>query len=119
MDIQLHIDYQQFLQEVLTKIQSARYDMLRSVGRGTVLLYWEIGKDVSENYETKSWGQFVVKQLASDIQKEFPGVLGFSARNIWLMKRFYEYYNNIFQLIENKIENENLHIASLRGHYEK
>ena len=103
MDIQRHIDYQQFLQEMLSKIQSARYEMLQSVGRGTVLLYWEIGKGVSENYETKSWGQFVVKQLASDIQKEFPGVIGFSARNIWLMKRFYEYYTNIFQIVENKV----------------
>ena len=34
----------------------------------------------------------VVEQLANDLQMEFPGVRGFSARNIRNMKRFYEFY---------------------------
>jgi hypothetical protein len=97
----LQADYSQFLQDILTKIQSARYDMLQSVSRQTVLLYWEIGKAVSENFQTKSWGKFVVKQLSKDLQTEFPDVRGFSARNIWRMKTFYEYYNVALQITGN------------------
>ena len=53
-----------------------------------VLLYWEIGKSVSEK-----WGKSVVEQLSKDLQTEFPVIRGFSTRNIWRMKTFYEVYN--------------------------
>jgi predicted nuclease of restriction endonuclease-like (RecB) superfamily len=89
----LQTDYPHFLQDILTKIQLARYDMLQSVSRQTVLLYWEIGRAVSENFQTKSWGKFVVKQLSKDLQTEFPDIRGFSVRNIWNMKKFYEFYS--------------------------
>ena len=36
-------DYNHFLQDVLTKIQQARYEMLMSVSKQTLLLYWDIG----------------------------------------------------------------------------
>jgi predicted nuclease of restriction endonuclease-like (RecB) superfamily len=102
MNIQQQTNYQQFLHEIVTKIQLTRYDMLQSVGRQTVLLYWEIGKDVSLKMQADGWGKSVVEQLSKDIQREFPGVKGFSARNIWRMKTLYEFYDSVFQLIENK-----------------
>jgi len=40
--------YNPFLKEVLNKIQKARYEMLKTVSRETVNLYWNIGKDVSK-----------------------------------------------------------------------
>ena len=85
-------DYKPFLQDILTKIQRSRYEMLMSVGKQTLLLYWDIGKAVSEKIELEGWGKSVVEQLAKDLQTEFPGVRGFSARNIRNMKRFYEFY---------------------------
>ena len=102
MNIQQQTNYQQFLHEIVTKIQLTRYDMLQSVGRQTVLLYWEIGKDVSLKMQAGGWGKSVVEQLSKDIQREFPGVKGFSARNIWRMKTLYEFYDSAFQLIEHK-----------------
>lgn len=45
----IHItNYQPFLDQIVSKIQSTRYEMLKSVSKQTVLLYWEIGKSVSE-----------------------------------------------------------------------
>lgn len=35
------------------------------------------------------WGDSVVEKLASDIQKDFPGIEGFSPRNAWRMRAFY------------------------------
>ena len=85
-------DYKPFLRDILTKIQSTRYEMLMSVSKQTLLLYWDIGKMVSEKIELAGWGNSVVEQLAKDLQTEIPGVRGFSARNIRSMKRFYEFY---------------------------
>lgn len=33
-----------------------------------------------------------MEQLATDLQAEFPGIQGFSARNIWYMRRVYLCY---------------------------
>ena len=88
------INYQPFLSQILARIQSARYEMLKSVSRQTVTLYWEIGKTVSEQMKNEGWGKSVVEQLSKDLQREFPGIKGFSARNIWRMKTFYDTYKN-------------------------
>ncbi|MDR2840726.1 MAG: DUF1016 N-terminal domain-containing protein, partial [Paludibacter sp.] len=88
----LAVEYTNFLQEILSKIQSARYEMLKTVSKQTLLLYWDIGKSVSEKVRNADWGQSVVEQLSKDLRTEFPGVRGFSARNIWRMKNFYEFY---------------------------
>jgi hypothetical protein len=37
----------------------------------------------------KGWGNSVVEKLASDVQKAFPGIEGFSPRNIWRMRAFH------------------------------
>lgn len=86
------INYKPFLDQIFSKIQSARYEMLKSVSRQTVLLYWEIGKSVSEQMDNEGWGKSVVERLSKDLQREFPGIRGFSASNIWRMKTFYETY---------------------------
>jgi predicted nuclease of restriction endonuclease-like (RecB) superfamily len=92
MKTEIAQNYQPFLQEILVKIKQARYEMLKTVSQQTVLLYWELGKSVSEKVQSEKWGKSVVEQLSNDLQSEFPGVRGFSARNIWRMKTFYEVY---------------------------
>lgn len=50
--------YQPFLKQILTKIQSARYEMLKTVSKQTVALYWEIGKSVSQQMQDQGWGKY-------------------------------------------------------------
>ncbi len=45
--------------------------------------YWEIGKSILEKQQA-GWGKSVVENLAEDLQAEFPGMRGISARNLWL-----------------------------------
>jgi hypothetical protein len=85
-------DYKLFLQDILAKIQRARYEMLMSASKQTLMLYWNIGMSVSEKMKSAGWGESVVERLAKDLQGENPGVRGFSARNIRNMKRFFEFY---------------------------
>jgi predicted nuclease of restriction endonuclease-like (RecB) superfamily len=50
---------------------------------------------IVDKQEQLGWGKSVVENLAQDLQKEFPGTKGFSARNLWLMRSFYlEYKDN-------------------------
>lgn len=86
-------NYKPFLREILEKIQLSRYEMLKTVSRETVKLYWNIGKLVSKKVKQERWGKSIVEQLSKDLQSEFPGIRGFSARNIWNMKSFYEVYS--------------------------
>jgi predicted nuclease of restriction endonuclease-like (RecB) superfamily len=56
-------------------------------------LYWSVGKYVSNKTTKESWGKGVVKELAEYIKQQDPTVGGFSDKNIWRMKQFYETYN--------------------------
>ena len=47
--------YQPFLAEILEKIQTARYQMLKTVSKETVNLYWNIGKMISDKVEQEKW----------------------------------------------------------------
>ena len=64
-----------------------------------ISLYWEIGRRITEQQKSLGCGKSVVEKLSKDIQKEFPGIQGYSARNMWDMARFYSEYqsNEILQ----------------------
>lgn len=84
-----------FRDEITTRIRSAQYEALKAVNKEMIALYWEIGKRITEHQTTLGWGKSVVETLSRDIQKEFPGIQGFGARNMWDMARFYtEYQSN-------------------------
>jgi len=91
--------YSQFLGDIKNRIRSAQYAALKAVNKEQIQLNWDIGKSIVEKQELLGWGKSVVEQLSKDLQAEFPGQSGWSARNLWLMKQFYEVYreNTILQ----------------------
>ena len=89
-----HNDYISFLESIRSQIQSGRIQAAKTVNRELISLYWKIGKEIVEKQEKLGWGKSVVEQLSKDIRKEFDGIRGYSARNLWDMKRFYEQYRD-------------------------
>ncbi len=85
-------NYGQLLGEIKQHIRSAQYEALKAVNQKLIALYWEIGKSIVTRQQGETWGKSVVEQLAKDLQQEFPGISGFSARNIWNMRSFYLSY---------------------------
>ncbi len=75
-------NYGQLLGEIKQHIRSAQYEALKAVNQKLIALYWEIGKSIVTRQQGETWGKSVVEQLAQDLQQEFPGISGFSARNI-------------------------------------
>ena len=87
--------YPDLLTEIKQRIRSAQYAALKAVNKELVGLYWDIGRMIVERQAAKAWGKAVVKRLSADLQREFPGVGGFSAQNLWYMRQFYcEYRGN-------------------------
>ena len=50
---------------------------------------WDIGQWIVERQQALGWGESVVELVAADLRGEFPGATGFSARNVWDMRRLY------------------------------
>ena len=80
--------------EILSIISKAQSRALASVNREMITMYWEIGRIVSEKTASDGWGKSTVSSLAAFLQSRMPGTTGFSERNIWRMKQFYETYRD-------------------------
>jgi len=84
--------------EVISLIQKARYNAYKAVNTELINLYWEIGKYITERTKSEGWGKSTVTQLANFIQTQQPESKGFSDKNLWRMKQFYETYSDIPKL---------------------
>jgi predicted nuclease of restriction endonuclease-like (RecB) superfamily len=87
-------DYGRLLGEIKERIRSAQYEALQKVNTELISLYWDVGRLIVERQRDAGWGKSVVETLAGDLQAEFPGIAGFSARNIWRMRNFYLTYHD-------------------------
>ena len=87
-------EYIKLLNEVKSRIISARIQVSRSVNNGHIKLYWDIGKSIIERQEQHGWGQGVVEKLAVDLIVEFNGAEGFSVQNLWRMRFLYLTYKD-------------------------
>jgi len=92
-------NYTKFISSLKTKIRSAQIKGAIAVNRELIKLYWDIGKDVFEKQELEDWGSGVLERIAKDLQNEFPGVEGFSRRNMFRMKAFYQAYSKVPQAV--------------------
>ncbi|MFN5370224.1 MAG: YhcG family protein [Bacteroidia bacterium] len=79
---------------IIQLIRQARAKAIRSVNAELINLYWDIGAYISEKIERSEWGDSVVKELAIYILTNEPGLKGFSDKNLWRMKQFYEAYKD-------------------------
>ncbi len=84
--------YARFLEEVKSRIRTARVKAALSVNRELIQLYWDIGRDIVERQCLEGWGAAVIGRLATDIQREFPGRVGFSRANIYRIRAFHLAY---------------------------
>ena len=94
MDKRISTGYSDLLGEIKGRIRTAQYDALRAVNKELISLYWNIGELIVSRQQGETWGHSVVEKLAADVRREFPGLQGFSAANMWRMKLFYENYSS-------------------------
>ena len=78
--------------EVVEMIQAARGRALAAVNTTLVELYWQVGEYISRKLKTAAWGDGVVDELARYIQRRNPNLRGFTRRNLFRMRQFFETY---------------------------
>lgn len=83
---------------IIQLIKQSRTNAIKAVNAELINLYWNIGEHISKKIEQSEWGDSVVKDLAEYIQKSEPQIKGFSDKNIWRMKQFYEVYKDFPKL---------------------
>jgi predicted nuclease of restriction endonuclease-like (RecB) superfamily len=81
--------YASLLTGIKTRVRAAQLRSAVSVNRGLILLYWDIGRIIVGAQKVRGYGRQVVEWLADDLQREFPGVAGFSALNLWRRRAFF------------------------------
>jgi|SRR5208283_4128572 len=78
--------------ELLQHIQQTHAKVFAQANTALIDLYWHIGKTISQKVDSEAWGKGVVTELAKYISRNAPDVKGFSDKNLWRMKQFYETY---------------------------
>lgn len=86
--------YGRLLSEIKERVRAAQYEALRAVNKELVGLYWDIGRLIVERLVDASHGDAVVERLAEDLRSAFPGLSGFSRRNMFYMREFFLAYHD-------------------------
>ena len=111
-DICIDSDYVEWIADLKHRYRSAQVKASVRVNAEKLLFNWELGRDLVQKKAEERWGAGVVEQVSLDLQREFPNAEGFSALNLWYMKRWYLFYNQadtkLYQ-IGKEIPNTKLH----------
>jgi predicted nuclease of restriction endonuclease-like (RecB) superfamily len=81
-------------EQILSLVQNARNRIFSKANTELILLYFNVGKIVSEKVNNGNWGDNTVQELADFIAAKQPELNGFNRRGLYRMKQFYETYTN-------------------------
>lgn len=90
--------YKQTIKELKSMILSSRYRAAALANKELLLLYFSVGNLIVEKSKIELWGSGVLENIAADLQKELPGLRGFSSSNLKKMRVFSDSWANHFQI---------------------
>jgi len=88
--IPLPTGYTELLEEIVGRVARSQTRAALGISRELVLLYWSVGAEILLRQQTQGWGARVIDRLGRDLQARFPGVEGFSPRNLKYMRSLAE-----------------------------
>lgn len=110
-------NYIEAVKTIKEAILRSQYRAAISVNKEQLSLYYGIGRYVSENSRTGFWGKGAIEQISSLLQKELPGLRGFSTSNIKNMRVFYEEWEPVLNrqpLADDLVLDEKLLLSVIR-----
>lgn len=87
--------YDEAVQAIKTAILQSQYEAARFVNEKQLMLYYSIGKYISANSRKGFWGKGAIDVISERLQRELPGLRGFSTRNLRNMRTFYEEWSGL------------------------
>lgn len=97
-------EYRRWLFEVKNRYKNAQIKSSVKINSEQLLFNWQLGRNLVVLRAEEKWGNGVVEQLSLDLQDAFPGVKGFSARNLWFMKQWYSFYASKPESMESAVK---------------
>jgi predicted nuclease of restriction endonuclease-like (RecB) superfamily len=82
--------------QIKDAIIRSRYQAAKLVNKELLGLYYAVGRYVSNNSRAGFWGKGAIRQLSDNLQRELPGLRGFSEVSIKRMRLFYEGWEPVF-----------------------
>ena len=89
------ITLSQAVETIKTAILQSQARAARNVSANQLALYFSVGGYISLNTRQQQWGSGAIKSISETLQKELPGLQGFSAESINKMRRFYEEWSAV------------------------
>ena len=111
-DVMLDSEYVQWIYEIKQRFRNSQIKAAVKVNSEQLLFNWQLGRDLVIRKAEEKWGTGIVNQVSLDLQAEFPEAKGFSARNLWNMKKWYLFYaendgiSDILQTFNSLIDTE-------------
>lgn len=87
--------YNEAVQQIKSAILQSQLEAAQVVNRHMLALYYGIGKYVSDNTRTGSWGTGAIETISEQLRRELPGLRGFGVSNIKNMRQFYELWKDV------------------------
>lgn len=81
------------VKQIKDAILVSRYKAARMANKEMLSLYYNIGEYISTNSRNAKWGSGAIKAISELLQKELPGLRGFSESGLKRMRTFYEGWN--------------------------
>lgn len=86
-------DYKKWLNRLKLKFQTVQIKAAIAVNSEMLHFYWDLGADIVEKQMSAKWGEKFIRQLSNDLMAEFPGIKGFSERNLKYIRQWYLFYS--------------------------
>lgn len=92
----VHVDesYMLWIEEIKSRYKKSQIKASVKVNAELLLFNWQLGRDLVIRKAEERWGVGVVEQVSLDLKAAFPKSKGFSARNLWNMKKWYLFYSS-------------------------
>lgn len=95
MEEKLSTQYNEAVQQIKTAILRSQAKALAGVNQEQLALYYGIGRYISQNTRQGVWGKDAIATISRQLSAELPGLRGFSATNLRLMRIFYEEWKSL------------------------
>lgn len=93
-DTKLDKEYVQWIYDIKQRFRNAQIKAAVKVNSEQLLFNWQLGRDLVVRKAEEKWGNGIVEQVSLDLQAAFREAKGFSARNLWNMKKWYSFYTS-------------------------
>lgn len=78
------------VQLIKTAILESQQRAVQDLNTNVLSLYYSIGEFISRNTRQQQWGSSALKTISEQLQKELPGLRGYSESSLKNMRQFYE-----------------------------